>query len=73
MNQQKTDINISSGIMEKRWISIRETAKYLGVSSRSIYNGTGPKATRNLPFKPRRFGKLWRFDRYEIDRYFETQ
>lgn len=58
--------------MEKRLLSIKETAIYLGLSPRSIYNGTAPKSKAPFPIKPKRIGKLVRFDRKDLDRYVDS-
>ena len=58
---------------EKRWMTVEEVAEYIGFSPRTIYNRTGPRAKNPFPVRPRRLGKAVRFDKREIDRYFETQ
>ena len=57
----------------KRWLSVEETAKYLGLAPRTLYNMTGARAQRPFPVKPKRIGRSIRFDRLEIDRYLENQ
>lgn len=53
----------------KRLLSVEETAEYLGISKRTIYNQIGPKAKKPFPIKAKRIGKLVKFDLVEIDKY----
>jgi len=53
----------------KRLLSILETAVYLGLSPRTLYNGIAPKSRNPFPVKPKRIGKLVRFDIRDLDRY----
>lgn len=57
--------------IEKRLLSVEETANYIGLSSRTIYNQIGPKAKRRFPVKPRRIGKLVKFDKKELDAWID--
>jgi predicted DNA-binding transcriptional regulator AlpA len=57
------------GKIEKRLLSLNETARLLGLSPRTIYNQTGRKAKRKFPIKPKRIGKLIKFDIRDIERY----
>ena len=56
----------------KRLLSVVETADYLGISPRSLYNRTAPKSTNPFPVKPKRIGKLVKFDINDLDQYIET-
>lgn len=58
--------------MDKRLLSIKEAAAYLGLSPRTIYNGTGPKSKMPFPIKAKRIGKLVRFDRKDLDHYIDS-
>lgn len=58
--------------LKKRLLSVEETADYLGVSPRTIYNGVAPKAKKPFPVKPKRFGKLVKFDLKDLDAYIDT-
>jgi len=58
--------------MEKRLLSVEETASYLGLSPRTIYNGVAPKSKKPFPVKPKRIGKLVKFDRLDLDRYVDA-
>lgn len=56
----------------KRLLSVAETAAYLGISPRTVYNGTHRKSKRPFPVKPKRIGKLIKFDIRDLDRYIES-
>jgi len=56
----------------KRLLSVEETGQYLGVSPRTIYNGVAPSSKKPFPLRPKRIGKLIRFDVRELDEYIET-
>ena len=58
--------------LDKKLLSAEETAEYLGISVRTIYNRTGRKSKVKFPVKPKRIGKLLRFDRKEIDDYIDS-
>jgi predicted DNA-binding transcriptional regulator AlpA len=59
----------------KRLFSIQEAAYYLGLSPRTIYNGTAPRSKNPFPIKPVRIElngkkkKLVRFDKKDLDAY----
>ena len=53
----------------KRLLSVEETAAYLGVSPRTIYNQIGRKAKKQFPIKPKRIGRLVKFDVKDIEAY----
>jgi predicted DNA-binding transcriptional regulator AlpA len=53
----------------KRLFNVRETADYLGLSTRTIYNGIAPKAEKPFPVKPKRWGRKVLFDRIDLDAY----
>ena len=56
----------------KRLLSVEETASYLGLSPRTIYNGIAPKSKNPFPVKPKRIGKLVRFDIRDLDKFVES-
>ena len=56
----------------KRLLSVEETADYLGISPRTIYNQVAPKAKKRFPVTPKRIGKLVKFDKNDLDQYIET-
>ena len=57
----------------KQLLTIRETAELLRISPRTIYNGTQRNAKNPFPVKPKRIGRLLRFDRRELEDYIEKQ
>jgi predicted DNA-binding transcriptional regulator AlpA len=57
---------------QKRWYSSKETADYIGISIRSLYNQTGPRAKKKFPVRPKRVGRLLKFDRRELEAYLES-
>ncbi len=57
--------------IKKRLLSVRETAEYLGISPRSIYNMIGRKAKRSFPIKPKRVGRLVKFDLKDVEAFIE--
>ena len=59
-------------IKGKRLLSVEETAEYLGVSPRTIYNQIGRKAKKRFPIKPKRLGRLVKFDVKDIEAYIEN-
>jgi excisionase family DNA binding protein len=50
--------------MDKRYLSVKEVAEYLGRTEKSIYISVG---RRQLPY--RKLGKKLVFDRLEIDKF----
>lgn len=56
----------------KRLLSVGEAAAYLGLSPRTIYNKIGPKSKKPFPVKPKRLGKLVKFDIHDLERYVES-
>jgi predicted DNA-binding transcriptional regulator AlpA len=58
--------------VQKRLLSVEEAAAYVGISSRSLYNRTAAKTTNPFPVKPKRIGKLVKFDRKDLDAWIET-
>jgi predicted DNA-binding transcriptional regulator AlpA len=57
---------------EKRLLSIRETAHFLGLSERTIYNQIGKRAKRRFPVQPLRVGGCIRFDINDLNKYIES-
>lgn len=53
----------------KRLLSVEEAAQYLNISPRSLYNGIAPRSKNPFPVKPKRIGKLVRFDLRALDEY----
>ena len=59
-------------INANRLLSVEEAARYLGISPRTIYNQTGPRAKKKFPVKPKRIGKLVRFDIKDLEQYVDS-
>ena len=59
-------------LTNKRLLSPEELAEYWGISVRTIYNRISRKAKHPFPVKPKRIGRLVKFDRLELDRYIES-
>jgi len=53
----------------KRLLTVKETATYLGLSPRTIYNMTARRSKKPFPVKPKRIGKLVRFDIEDLEKY----
>jgi len=54
---------------QKRLLNIVETAKYLGMSPRTLYNRVCRKSKNPFPVKPKRVGRSVRFDIYDLNEY----
>lgn len=50
-------------------LPIEDTARALGCSTQTIYNGTGRKARKRFPVKPVRTGKSLKFRIHDVARY----
>ena len=73
--ESNTDLNghrIDNVTLPKRLLSVEETASYLGISDRTIYNQICRKAKKRFPIKPKRIGKRILFDINEIDQYVDS-
>lgn len=57
----------------KRLLTVVETASYLGISPRTIYNRVCKKAQKPFLVKPIRVGGSIRFDIRDLDAYIENQ
>jgi predicted DNA-binding transcriptional regulator AlpA len=53
----------------KRLLDIRETATYLGLQPRSIYNRIGPRSKNPFPVRPKRVGRKVLFDVRELEEF----
>jgi predicted DNA-binding transcriptional regulator AlpA len=58
--------------IQKRLLSVEEAARYLGLSPRTIYNAVAPKSKNPFPVKPKRVGKLVKFDVQDLERYVDS-
>jgi len=57
----------------KRLLNVAETASYLGISPRTIYNGISRKAKKGeFPIKPKRIGRAVRFDINDLDEFINS-
>lgn len=56
----------------KRLLSVEETANYLGLSPRTIYNAVARKSKKPFPVRAKRIGKLVKFDIRDLERYVES-
>jgi predicted DNA-binding transcriptional regulator AlpA len=65
------DINQKSMHLN-RLMSVEEAAEYLGLSPRTIYNRIAPRAKNPFPVRPKRIGKLVKFDRLQLDQWIDT-
>jgi predicted DNA-binding transcriptional regulator AlpA len=59
-------------VKEKRLLSIKDAATYLGLSPRTLYNAVAPKAKVPFPIKPKRWGKRVLFDVKDLDRFADS-
>ena len=55
-----------------RLMSVEEAAEYLNVSPRTLYNRIAPKAKNPFPVRPKRIGKLVKFDRIQLDEWIDS-
>lgn len=53
----------------KRFWSVDETAHYLGLAPRTIYNRVAPGADKPFPIKSRRLGRKVLFERNEVEAF----
>lgn len=58
--------------LTKRLLSVNETAQYLGLSPRTLYNAVARKSKNPFPVKPKRIGKLVKFDIKDLEIYIES-
>jgi len=59
-------------VKTRRLLSVSETAEYLGISPSTIYNSVCRKAKNRFPVKPKRIGKLVKFDIVDLDEYIDS-
>jgi len=57
--------------MDKRLLSIEDTAKYLGIAPKTVRNRLGRKAENPFPVKPKRIGKRVLFDVKDLNTYID--
>ena len=56
----------------KRLLSVKETAQYLGISPKTIYNSICRNSKTPFPIRPRRRGRRVLFDIKELERYVDS-
>ncbi len=56
----------------RRLLSVNETARYLGISVKSIYNGIYRNAETPFPIKPKRRGRRVLFDIRDLESYVDS-
>ena len=57
--------------MEDKLLTIKEVARLLQISERTIYNQVRKGAERPFPIKVKRVGKLIRFTAKDVQRYID--
>ena len=55
--------------IERRLLTVEETALYLKISPRTIYNSIAPGSKRPFPVKAKRIGRAVRFDLRELETF----
>jgi len=58
-------------MVERRLLSAKVTAEYLEISPPTIYNGLGLRARRPFPVKPKRIGRLVKFEKKALDAHID--
>lgn len=58
--------------VQKRLLSVEETAAFLGMKPRTIYNGVAPGSKKPFPVRCKRIGKLVKFDIRDLEAYVES-
>lgn len=56
----------------RRLLTVEDIADLLGISPKTIYNAVGRKAKRPFPIKPKKVGRLVRFDPRDVERYLSS-
>jgi excisionase family DNA binding protein len=72
------EYEVSESVKERvhsglRWFNVEEAAYYLNLSPRTLYNRISRKSKNPFPVKPKKDGKLVRFDREALDAYLESE
>ncbi len=63
---------IDDTVVHKRLMSVEETAAFLGISVRTIYNQVCRKAKKKFPVKAKRIGRRILFDIRELESYVDS-
>ena len=53
----------------KRFWNVHETAHYLGLAPRTVYNRVAPGAPNPFPIRSRRLGRKVLFDRNDVEAF----
>jgi excisionase family DNA binding protein len=56
----------------KKLLTVKEAADFLRISERTIYNRVGKKAEMPFPVRPKRIGRLIRFQLSDLQKYIES-
>jgi len=59
-------------VARKRLYSVQESAVYLGLSPRTLYNGVAPGSKNPFPVKAKRLGKKVLFDIRDLDLFVDS-
>ena len=59
-------------VTEKKLLKPEEVADILRISPRTIYNRCCRSAKTKFPIKPKRVGKLLRFDSRDVNKYIDN-
>ena len=57
------------GSVRRRLLNVEETALYLNISPKTIYNQTGRKAKRRFPVPFKKFGRRVLFDIRDLQKF----
>ncbi|MBW2096595.1 MAG: helix-turn-helix domain-containing protein [Deltaproteobacteria bacterium] len=60
------------GSRKKRFLSVQETAQYLGISPQTVCNKISCATEHQLPLKPKRIGRRVLFDIDDLNKYLES-
>ena len=67
-----TDKSTNFYFFGKRLLSVAETARYLNISKRTIYNKICRNSKNPFPFKIKRIGRLPKFDIRDLEAYVDS-
>ena len=65
-----TKVNLREVTVQKNWLSVEEVGHHLGVSKETVYRMLEQDAN-TIP--AHRLGKLWRFNKDEVDTWLKNQ
>lgn len=68
----KTPQKTKSSGTHKRFLSVQETAQYLGISPSTIYNRISRRSEYPFPLRPKRIGRRVRFDIEDLNKYMDA-